>query len=1092
MLRLYQSDKLEYLAQLLAEQNLPPASPFQPETIVVQSQGMGRWISLRLAEQLGVCAHTRFCLPASFVWDLLREFFGDLPRRSAFSCEVLTFRVMDWLGQPENLRRAPRLQGYLRDGRDLRRLQLATRIADVFDQYLVYREDWIRAWENGDTLGLDEDERWQALLWRDLSAAEPATHRARLMGELLRRLGRGDRPLPQDEEITARLPRRLTVFGVSALPPVFLNVLHALSEHIDVSLYALNPCREYWGEIRDPREIGRLARDSRPEDLYLEVGHPLLASLGKQGREFFDSLAECAEPYGFFRDEPPRDSILRILQADILELVDRRTAGRLPVSAADRSLQIHVCHSPMREVEVLRDQLLALFDRMPGLEPGDVAVLTPDIERYTPYIEAVFAASRDTPYIPYSIADRGQRHQHPLLESFLALLDLPDCRFPVDATLGFLEQPAILRKFGLGADDLPLVHGWARAVGTRWGRDGTHKGDYQLPEIPRHTWRDSLQRLLLGYALPQELAGGEPPLFGATLPYDDIEGSRALVLGRFAEFLETLFEWADRLGQTLPLSDWADRLGLFADRLFDPRDEDEATLLQLRGTFDLLRELADQAGFREPVDIRTVRCWLAERLGQPSGSVGFLTGCVTFCAMVPMRSLPFKVVAVLGLDHDSFPRHRHPPGFDLLARHPRRGDRSRRVDDRYLFLETLLSAREVLYLSYVGRDIRDNGERPPSPLVSELVDVARQSCELAEGDLERHLITEHPLQPFDPGYFRADPRLPGFSNTWLAAARLLGRGDRQPEPLCSAELPEPEDEWRTVDPESLAYFYGNPVRYLLKRRLNIVLESAAPGFEIREPFALDYRSRDQIRKNLLRVMLHDREPASALRLADATGLLPHGPFGAALHGKEQSLVEAFAPELLPDLRTPRLSPLPVEFEADGLRLSGFLGEVGAQGLSDYGFEDPKPRQLLQLWLRHLMLCLAAPPRVARRSLLRTPGKTVVFGPVEDPAGELGKLLKLYWRGLSRPLPFFPKASHCYAHCLSAPPKKLQGNPEAILFDARRQARATWLGSEFGAGEADDPYYRAVYRGIDPLDGEFERLAVEVLGTMLKEMESKEG
>ncbi len=1099
MLRLHQSDKLEILAEILAAEHRPPASPFQADTIVVQSLGMGRWVSLRLADRLGICANVKFTLPAAYVWELRRELFGELPRRSPFASEVLAFRIMAWLERSENLARAPRLAGYLRNGGELRRFHLATRIADIFDQYLVYREDWIAAWESGELLGLGGDEGWQALLWRDLVAGEAAAHRARWMRELLARI---ENP---GGEGTKRLPDRLSVFGVSALPPVFVDVLKALGEHCDVAVYALNPCREYWGEIKDQREIGKLAGERRPEDLYLEVGHPLLASLGKQGREFFDALADSAQPRDLFDEEPKRDSLLHILQADILELVDRKRAGPLPIAAADRSLRIHACHGPMREVEVLRDQLLALFDADPSLKPGDVAVLTPDIEKYTPYIEAVFAEGRAASRIPFSIADRGLAHRHPLLETFLALLDLPDSRFLADSTLAYLEQPAIQRRFGLAEDDLPQIHDWARAVGARWGRDGAHKAEYQLPAMPRHTWRDALRRLMLGYALPREVAGEEPPLFEGAMPYDDIEGGRALILGGFSEFLETLFEWAERLKGGRTPADWAETLNLFIDQMFDPRGDDEAILMQLRASLDALRELAEQAGFREPLAARTVKSWLAARLGQPSGSAGFLTGDVTFCAMVPMRSLPFRLIAILGLNYDTFPRHHHPPGFDLMARHPRRGDRSRRLDDRYLFLETLLSAREMLYISYVGRSIRDNSELPPSPLVSELVDVAKQSCVLADSPpgsspplkgekkseadpIEKHLITVHPLQPFDPAYFADDSRLPGFSPTWLAAARRVGRGEKVPAPLFTGELPPPEEEWRTVDPESLAYFLANPARYLLRRRLNLVLEDADSDLDVREPFGLDYGARDLIRRDVLETLRQGRAADTALRLAEAQGLLPHGPFGVVLHGRERGLVESFAPDLLHDLDAPRLEPLPVDFTADGMRLLGFLTGASAHGLSEYGFDGPGPHQLMRLWLRHLMLCLAAPEGVEKRSVLRAPEKTVVFREVAEPGDELARLLRAYESGLSRPLPWFPKTSHGYARGRLFPPKKVGADPDAIREYALAQARSMWAGSEFSPGEGGNAYYQAVYRNTDPLDGAFEALALELFTPLLKHCE----
>lgn len=1093
MLRLHQSNRLETLAAILAAEHQPPSSPFEADTLVVQSLGMGRWVSLRLADHLGICANVRFVLPAAYIWELRRTLFGEQPRRSPFAAEVLAFRIMAWLDQPTNLARAPRLAGYLRQGGEQRRFHLATRIADVFDQYLVYREDWIAAWESGQLLGLGGDEDWQALLWRDLVAGETAAHRARWMRELLARIQ--ERGAARELGGAGRLPERLSVFGVSALPPVFVEVLRALGEHCEVDVYALNPCREYWGEIRDTHEIGRLAGERRPEDLYLEVGHPLLASLGKQGREFFDALADTAQPRELFDEDPRRDSLLSILQADILELVDRRETGPLPIAADDHSLRIQVCHSPMREVEVLRDQLLALFDADPSLKPGDVAVLTPDIEKYAPYIEAVFAEGRAA-RIPFSIADRGLAQSQPVLEAFLTLLDLPDSRFPADAVLALLEQPALLRRFGLSGDDVPLIHDWVRAVGARWGRDAAHKAEHHLPETARHTWRDALERLMLGYALPCEVAGDALPLFSGAAPYDDLEGGRALVLGGFAEFLEALFDWAERLKQARLPQDWAEALNLLADRMFEPRGTEEGAVAQLRASLETLRELAEQAKFRAPLAARTVKAWLAARLQRPIGVAGFLTGDVAFCAMVPMRSLPFRVIALLGLNYDSFPRHQQPPGFDLMAYQPRRGDRSRRLDDRYLFLETLLSAREKLYISYVGRSIRDNAELPPSPLVSELIDVARQSAVLAdvqpkegqtpEAQLEQHLTTVHPLQPFDPAYFSGLPRLPGYSEAWLAAARKIGRGERGPAALFVGELPEPEEEWLSVDPESLGYFLSNPARYVLRRRLNLFLADGDAGFEVREPFALDYAARDQVRRVLLETVRRGEDAGSALAQAEAQGLLPHGPFGAALHDRERGLVTRFAPDLLRDLDAPRLPPLPVDFEVDGMRLSGYLAGASAEGLAEYGFDMPGPHQLLRLWLKHLLLCRVAPEGVVRRSVLRSPAKTVVFREVPDPAAELAELLRAYRQGLRRPLPFFPKASYSYARTCLFPSKKLaSAAPEALREAALAQARGTWAGSEHAAGEGGNPYYQAVYRGIDPFDGEFESWALALLGPLLR-------
>lgn len=1074
MLHLFQSNRIETLAGLLAEALARPLrSPFRPETVMVQNQGMERWLELYLARRLSVCANVEFPLPASFAWQLMRSLLGDLPRRSLFSPEILAWRVMGWLERAERVAEFPRLQSYLAGGGGYRRYELACRIAEAFDQYLVYRPDWIARWEGGGWCGLGSDESWQAALWRDLAQEAGGRHWAHLMGQLLQRLdGAGQNNLPQ----------RVVLFGISSLSPLFLEMVAKLARHTEVHVFALNPSQEYWELIRDRKEQARLAGEAGGDELFLETGNPLLASLGKQGRDFFGALAAFPELEDVFvaSDENGGTSLLHRLQGDILKLADPEAADFVPheIAEGDRSLQIHSCHGAMREVEVLHDQLLRLFAADPGLSPGEVAVLCPDISAYAPYIDAVFAPSAGKPFIPYSIA--GQGGAGALIAAFLALLDLPASRFNADWVLGLLEQPALLRRFGLEEGDLPLIHRWVRETGIRWGRDAAHKAELGLPATPRHTWRDGLERLLLGYALPQEAAGGALPLYGNTLPYDDVEGSQAQVAGCFAEFAETLFEFAAMLKGERPLGRWAEVLSGLVERLFAPDAEEEILVRRVRDKLALLRELGEAARFAQPVALAVVKSWLAGQLEQDAGSGGLFGGGVAFAGMAPMRGLPFRVICLLGLNDGAFPRRQTPTGFDLIAAHPRPGDRSRRLDDRYLFLETLLSARDGLYLSYVGQDIRDNRELPPSVLVAELLDTVGASC---GAETARSIVTRHFLQPFSPGYFQGAATYPAFSRSWLAASRELGAGAVLP-PLFDAPLPEPEEEWHSVEFERLAAFYNNPARYLLQQRLNLRLEEGDADFEVREPFALDYFTRQEVRGQVLDNLRAGRPREDALLLAEAHGWLPHGDYGARLLAHEEGVAERLAAQLQAQ-RT--LAPLPLNFAAHGMRLVGWLADVGDDGLVEYTLDEVKPRRLFALWLRHLVLCLVRPPGAALRSRLIGTDRSVAFGAVVQPEEELAKLLDHYRQGLRSPLPFFVKSAHAYAAKIHAG----KGEEEAL-----KAAHLAWdepeqRNGDF-RGESENGYYRAVYRGHDPLDERFRAVAADLLLPMLQAAAPGEG
>lgn len=1074
MLQIYQSHRLEILLELLATVIANPQdAALVPETVIVQSKGMGRWISLSLADRHGISANLRFPLPATFIWQLLCRAFPGLQSQSIHDPAIMQWRVMAWLSDETHLSSAPALGNYLANSTDLRRLELSRRIAETFDQYLVYRPDWIAAWQAGRQLDLGTDEDWQCRLWQWLTQDISEPHRAELLNRLASKL---------DEPAGKRLlPSRICLFGMSSMPPALLEVLRKLAQQIDVYLFAINPCCEAWGYIRDTREIARMAGDRDPEDLHLEVGHPLLAGLGKQGRDFFDALlAEQHHLVSLFDGRQPLSmSLLGHLQADILNLLDPRSIPKRVPAANDRSVQVHVCHSPMREIEVLKDQLLAMLDDDPTLTPAEIAVLAPDISAYAPFIEAVFGAHDPCTHIPYAIADAAEPAQRNLMDCFLGLLDLPHSRFEADEMLEWLEQPAIRQRFGIDELDLPTIYHWVSSAGIRWGRDERHRAELHLPSERRHTWRDGLNRLLLGVALPQCVALDGCPVFKETLPSDDVEGQSARLLGYLAEYIATLEEFADGLRQSRNPWDWADYLTQMLNRtVLTSENDDDSAIQELLGAIRALRENAQAAGFAGLIDVAAIKTFLTVQLDQTDHGGGFLSGGVTFATLVPMRCLPFKVICLLGMNDGALPRQRLPAGFDLIARHPRRGDRSRRLDDRYLFLETLLSVRQTLYLSYVGRNIRDNAVLPPSVLVADLLDVLNAAFEVPDG--VRSLVTEHPLQPFNPRYFSGDPKYPSYARQWLASAEMAGKGSATSIPLFSDELPDDLDESIAIDLDELFYFFTNPARYLLRQRLGISLETADVQLENREPFDLDRWDQETIGLWVLEELEGQSSPRSAKAKAMASGLLPHGNYGTEWFDRIFGTIETLAPALEEAMRMGSKEPVPFELEAHGIRLSGLIRGLSDEGLMKWRLQPPSARELFHGWLEHLALCHARPAGVEPKTQFRFLDRWVRFSEVNDAKSELTVLIAHYRQGLRFPLPFFLKSAWQYCEANAQ-------DPEGAL----KKAQQTWLPADFRSprifAESENPYYRLIYRGNSPINKRFETLALEILGPLFRHM-----
>ncbi|TJX24911.1 exodeoxyribonuclease V subunit gamma, partial [Neisseria gonorrhoeae] len=524
MFYLYQSNRLESLAALFARiQKVKPLKcALQPEQIVVQSQGMRRYLNTCLARDLGVAANLAFSLPAGLTWKLMKKLIPGIPELSPFAPEVMRWRLLDLFrsaefqngAEFEDVRNV--LQDYLGSGESAD-YQLAGQLADIFDQYLVYRPQWIDAWQQGRILGLGDDEIWQSKLWRYLDdGRQSAPHRVALWEKLLAALDKD------------KLPERYFVFGISTMAPMYLQLLHKLSEHCDVFVFALNPSGMHWGNVIEAAQILKGGGDP---DL-TQAGHPLLASLGKQGRDFFDFLNEMEiEGETPVFEEGGRDTLLHALQTDIQNLkMPSENVGS--VNTGDGSIRIVSAHSPLRELQILKDKLLKILHEHPDWQPHDIAVLTPNIEPYTPFIEAVFGqAQPGAQALPYSVSDVKISRRQPFFYALECVSDLLESRFEVGKVLALLETAPVLRRFGLTGDDLPLLHDMVADLNVRWGLDGEMRGGTdQL-----FTWKQAADRMILGWMLPE---GGNPMWQDVSAWYADV--NQTAMFGRFAAFLETL------------------------------------------------------------------------------------------------------------------------------------------------------------------------------------------------------------------------------------------------------------------------------------------------------------------------------------------------------------------------------------------------------------------------------------------------------------------------------------------------------------------------------------------------------------------------
>ncbi len=1045
MLHLYHANRLEDLAERLATDLKAPVGPvLAPEIVAVSSSAVGQWLTLELARRHGISANVQWLLPARLLWRVFRDVLSDVPKANAFSAEVLAWRVLAVLRDTTFVKQHSALAHYLADASSLRHWQLAHQMGRLFEQYLVFRPDWIDRWERHSA------DDWQGALWQRVISVGDTRHWLKLRNELFS-------ALHKNSPVAGSLPKRLSLFALTGLSGALLELLSRLAEHIDVHIYHLNFSGGFWADIVSDRQRARLiATEGEGVDEYLERGNRLLAAMGRLGREHLAQLLQLESIESETYRAPPRGTVLGAIQADIVELRDADQATPFVGTAQDRSIQVHICHGPMREIEVLHDRLLDAFERDPNLTPADVRVLIPRLSGYAPLIESVFGAATGQRHIPWHLAECALDDHSPLVHAFLELLRLPEGRLDAQRVSALLDIPVLRARFALAEVDVEQVMQWIRELGIRWGADADSLAAMDLPISGTHTWRGATDRLLLGFAL----GDSDEPVAGC-MPAPPGDATLAQVVGRWRSFLEQLIGLHETLSGTYPLSRWVSLFNQVLDRFFLPGPEETDNLVRLRQQLAALAGDGAIANFNEPLRLPAVRDALEARLRGGSGG-RFMSGAATFATLAHGRCLPAKLVCLVGMNSEDFPRRDSSYGLDQMVAQPRCGDRRRRDEDRHAFLEALSCARSGLYISYSGASARDDTVQPPSVVVSELLEQVDALSE--EGTLSQALTIRHPLQPFSRRYFSAEPGL--FS---YACEMVPPGGLRRPNTTPLFDEPLAPSLPGELSLDGLVDFLANPARALLRGRLNVVLEPGAGQLPTREPMQLDGRSRRAVARAALEAQLQGMGEAEFAERVRLGGHLPPGTPGELAMSEQWCQATPVATLLEPLLTSQTLLPLSVSVMVGDWQLTGALENVGPSGQILWSVESPSPWVMLRAWCAHLLLNMAtdAPSHHTR---LVSPNGVATFAPEHDPGQLLLEILALYSEGMCRPLPFFPRSAWKFVNAPRSP---------------RSAAQQTWMGSDFGPaqGESSDPYFALAFRDRlgQALDEEFESLATQLLG-----------
>jgi len=1039
---------------------------------------MAKWLSLKIAEKTGVCANFSFLFPNRFIDQII-----NLHKRRSliFTPEILTFRIMSLLTKLIDEPQFKEIKFYLyNQGKTTFTLpeqkitlyRLSKKIADTFDQYLLYRPHIIFDWEKR-----KKHNNWQAILWRHLTANNKE-HRAYIGKKFIQN------PIYNPQT----MPDRVSIFGITTLPPIYFEIISILSAFCQINLFILNPSYQYWGDILSDKQIGKtqkkyIKKGIVIEDRYIHIQRQnnLLASMGTSGKQFIELIIECQKTNEIDSFQKPQaNDMIGAIQEDIFNLTQKENnAPKKIVSKKDKSIAVHSCHSHIREIQTLHDNLLDMFEKDPCLKPSDIMVMAPNIEAYSTYIDAVFGSPEEkSKKIPYSIADRPIASSSRLIQTLFLILDAYKSRYKPSAVFAILAATPIKNRFKITDSQIEQIYSLIKKAEIKWGINGKHKANYfGAPESNQNTWEAGFDRFILGYA-----TGNTDKIFSQIIPYP-IEADTASAVGRFFNFFYRLASLPDKLSQNYRLDKWAQIIKEIISDFFQITERNEKEARAIFNAAAVLIQIEKEAQYKNKIGIETIKAYLTEKLAKKKANYGFLTGKITFCEALPMRGIPFKIICFIGLNENDFPRQDSQAGFNIIASNPRACDKSKRNEDKHLFLEALLCVRKKLYISYIGQDIRSAKTLPPSILVSELINYIENGFAMSDNsDIKNHIITKHKLQSFSGDYFNPNntEKLFTYSTTRFNTAKFFLQ--KKTKDFAALKLPDITINNNAVPIDELKFFFSNPSKYFANKCLTVFLPNSFDTIDKSENFGIAGLDKYKLENIIIekKITLKNDELNNFIK---ASGILPYGSIGDAIYTEILLKTDKFFKIIKKITKEKSPTSLNIKIKIKKITLTARVTSIYGEDIIKYRYGKIRPIDKLKAWIDHLILKAAKPNETYNVKLIgqNPTGKNQITMYAfnrnllqKDAEKIISNLMLLFLQGNKNPLNFFPNASYAYAK------KSLQDKEKALLF-----AKKEWQSTEFAKKESDNPYYKLLFKNKSPLDDKFQEYALEIFTPLIK-------
>ncbi|AKC60432.1 exodeoxyribonuclease V subunit gamma [Blochmannia endosymbiont of Camponotus (Colobopsis) obliquus] len=1106
MLIVYHSNKLESLKNSLAEiiRDKSLRDPFQSEVILIQNNYISQWLQIELAYELGIVCNINFFDLDDYFWKICIDTLENVSCINYFSKPIMIWKLMQIISDVSEQTDCEIIKHYLLDDQDQRkRFQLSVHIADLFIKYLLYRPDWLEAWQyNKEIKALGKAQLWQAKLWRELIIHTKLNRHSLInYGSLYKKF---ISILSNNHQVIfSDFSQRIFIFSVSGLVPVYYKILQALSYHIDIYLFFINPNLHYldvffdyestlnlvkynFCNYQDTKSQFFLCNKNRQQKLLFNDNYynnccclesPLLFAWGESVRHdlfFLSRLKNVRKVHAFV--DCVKGSLLNILQQDILNFENHINMFNIKhyddfcitqqnkrlLKPDDYSLCLHGCHSIQHEVEVLYNNLLSVVSNDPSILPHEIIVMMPNIDHYIPAIQSIFGTAANK-ILPFIIIDQKWKNIHPILLIFFNLLKLPDIRCTSKEIFALLETPSIASHFGFDEKKLELLHYWIIDSGICWGLDDLTFSKLDVPIVNQYTWHFGLNRMLLGYAIDSKYG-----FWKGIFPYNASSGQQYIELvGQLGFFLEKLRFWRNELTQIKILSEWQPCIRKIIDDFFDLSIQEEEAFLLLESNWHEFVENGKLANYHQPISIVLIRDYLYSKLELRCISQKFLSNGINFCNFSSHSFIPFKVICLLGMNDNVYPRNHFEFDFNLMYKQKRCGDLDLYNKDYYLFLEMILSAQQLLYISFIYCSIYDGRSLYPSVLIDKLIEYIAQNFSLGMDEnkgnismliecMRARLCQWHDRMPFLVECLNTNGvKQQIFYDTCLNTGSNIG--NMRYNFVFSLDRMSPD----ILLLDDLLNFYKSPIKTWFKERLLVNLDRNIIECSEDEPFFVDALTRYKLNKYLLNYFIHNKKTSDINDLYNriyATGLLPYGAFGELYWLQQCEKMSRLADKII-KWYLPDQHDMEVSLIINDVKLTGLLRAVQSNGLLRWRPAVLSMRDGLLLWLEHLVYCVIDDGLLKNSSKMFGINSQWIFPVIPKMLAKeyLSILFKGYYDGMSTPLLLLNKSVGVWLnYCFDKNTKNI------ILchdrqYNARLKLIECWKGNKYIIGESHDPY-----------------------------------